>query len=117
MTVEKFANVLSDFFMSQWSIHQMPDPIGYDGDPIVFLVAGYDDDKSLYGRIYEVGIPQNPLATEKIANEFGAIWGGQREFVDRLVSGYDSNLLLIAKSQLNLDDKQEGIILNERSIP
>jgi hypothetical protein len=106
MTVESFAKTLSDFFMRQWSIHQMPDPTEYNGEPIVFLIAGYDDEKSPYGRVYEVMIPKNPQAKEQITNDFGAIWGGQREFVDRLLSGYDSNLLQIAKSQLNLDDKQ-----------
>jgi hypothetical protein len=106
MTVENFANALSDFFMHRWSEFQMPNPNEYDGDPMVFLVAGYDDEISPYGCVYEIMIPKDPKAKEKISNEFGAIWGGQREFVDRLLNGYDSNLPQIAKAQLNLDDNR-----------
>ena len=120
MTIEDFANTLSKFFMRQWTDHQMPEPAGYDGSPMVFLIAGYDDETSAYGRVYEVIIPKNPKAQEKIPNEFGAIWGGQREFVDRLMGGYDSNILQTAKAQLNLDDEQieklKNAYVNNRSI-
>lgn len=105
MTVESFANVFSEFFMRQWTNHKMPDPAGYDGSPMVFLIAGYDESFA-YGRVYEVMIPKNPKAQQKIPDEFGAIWGGQREFVDRLLGGYDNNILQTAKSQLNLNDDQ-----------
>ena len=39
-----------------------------------------------------------------MTKDFGAIWGGQKEFVDRLMHGYDLNLLSIAKNNLQLDD-------------
>ena len=106
MTVENFANTLSEFFMHQWSELQMPNPNEYNADPMVFLVAGYDDETSPYGRVYEITIPKMPKAIEKIKDEFGAIWGGQREYVDRLINGYDGNFLQIAKAQLNLNDTQ-----------
>ncbi len=105
LTVKEFAKELSNFFMGQWVSHNMPVPNDYKGDPIIFFVAGYDEGDP-YGRVYEVVIPNIPQPTEKIAGEFGAIWGGQKEFVDRLINGYDGRLSSIAKTQFNLNDTQ-----------
>ena len=50
--------------------------------PMVFLVAGYDEGES-YGRVYEVVIPTAPGPAEKQPNpgEFGLTFGGQHELV------------------------------------
>jgi hypothetical protein len=101
--VEDLANDLAQFFMRQWTNHNMPDPVLYKGEPMIFLVAGYNRGAS-YGQVYEFAIPTKPKATEQMTKDFGAIWGGQKEFVDRLMHGYDLNLLSIAKNNLQLDD-------------
>lgn len=102
LTVEQFASTFSTFFMNQWVTHNMPDPLKYLDQPMIFLVAGYDDGQP-YGKVFELNIPHSPKPAEKIPGMFAPIWGGQREFVDRLISGYDSNLPLIVQSSLGLD--------------
>lgn len=92
LTVQDFAQRLSDFFSRQWSTAGMPNPT-QPGQDMVFYVAGYDDDASPYGRVFEISIPSRPIPNELIPNQqFGVIWGGQREFTDRLLQGFDSQL-------------------------
>ena len=74
---------------------------------MVFLVGGYDYD-SPYGRIFDIMIPSRPTPLEyhKSAGQFGIAWGGQREYADRLMQGFDGSLPELAKGFLNLDDKK-----------
>jgi hypothetical protein len=51
---------------------------------MVFLVGGYDE-KAPHGRVFHVTVPTAPKPVEFAAGEFGATWGGQRQFVDRLM--------------------------------
>lgn len=101
LTVQDFAQKLSDFFLKQW---QSLMPSGYSGPDMVFLVGGYDDGQP-YGRMFELFIPTNPTPSERNPSpEFGMVWGGQREYVDRLIRGYDDGLLIAVKDALSLDD-------------
>ena len=65
--------------------------IPFAGD-MIFYVGGYDEN-SPHGRVFEVRVPNQPVPKEHMASPFfGAIWGGQYEFVDRLINGLDPNL-------------------------
>lgn len=89
ITVKKFAEELSKFFLERWTNAGMPAKVA-PGDEMVFLVAGYDKGEP-YGKVFEIFVPNNPTPTEKIPlAAFGAIWGGQRSITDRLVQGFDS---------------------------
>jgi hypothetical protein len=98
LNVEEFAKKLGDFFAQKWKDASMP-PQGIDD--MIFFVAGYDDARAAYGRLYEVRVPSKPTPTEFLANQFGAIWGGQREVTDRLLQGFDPNLPMLIQEQLN----------------
>lgn len=104
LKVEEFAQELSDFFLAQWNAH-MPSA-GIQGD-MVFLVGGYDEGAA-YGHVFEVFIPNKPKPNElyATAGQFGAVWGGQREYVDRLLNGYDHRLLDMVQSEFAPDAKK-----------
>lgn len=105
LSVEGFSQVLSDFFMRQWG-EMMPND--YRGDPLIFLIGGYDEGAP-YGRVYQVVIPNNPHPIEQSAGAgvFGLTWGGQAEILNRLLSGFDQNLTNVVKDKLQLSDEQK----------
>ena len=89
LTVEGFAQTLSEFFLARWNDAHMPNPAPPRQD-MVFLVGGYDDDQAAYGRVFEFYIPSRPIPNETLpGGQFGATWGGQAEIASRLVLGYD----------------------------
>lgn len=91
LSTEEFAAALSGFFMRQWSTLGMPSPSSYQNEPMVFVVGGYDNNAA-YGRIFQFLIPSAPDPAEQLREEFGTLWGGQSEFVDRIINGYDGRL-------------------------
>ena len=103
LSVEDFANRLSLFFSSQWSDSSMPP----NHEPMVFIVGGYDQGES-YGRVYQFSVPAAPKPSEVHAgkNQFGMIWGGQRQFADRLIQGFDEHLPRMTQQVLELSDDQ-----------
>jgi hypothetical protein len=90
LKVEEFAKKLGEFFMGQWAKAGMPNPAPPNND-IVFFVGGYDE-KEPYGRTFQLTVPSNPKPVEQNTDTFGALWGGQREFTDRLIQGFDPRL-------------------------
>ena len=86
--------------MDQWKEEKMPDVNDYKGPDMTFVVAGFDED-DIYGRVFLFDIPHKPDPDEKNPDPtgFGITWGGQREFVDRLLQGYDQRLIDFIKSQ------------------
>ncbi|MBA7667508.1 hypothetical protein ES703_75597 [subsurface metagenome] len=104
LQIDDFAKKLSDFFMLQW---QAVMPSDYAGPPMTFIVAGFNDGKA-YGRVYLIEIPSNPTPIEQHGKpgEFGITWGGQREFVDRLLRGYAPRLPELIKTALHLEPAQ-----------
>ena len=74
---------------------------------MVFLVGGFDDGAP-YGRVFQFSVPVSPTPSEVHAgsDQFGMVWGGQKEVVDRIISGYDAALPLIAQDILSLTDDQ-----------
>jgi hypothetical protein len=111
LNVEPFAKELSDFFLRQWQAQKMPmkPPPGND---MAFFVGGYDMDQP-YGRVFEIFIPSRPTPVERNVNEFGVTWGGQREYTDRLITGYDPNLPDMLQRELNLTGEQRERLFNQ----
>lgn len=110
LPVEEFARKFSDFFLRQWKVAMPPIYVGPD---MVFLVGGYDEGAP-YGRVFEIDIPSSPtpreLFSEEGAGGFGMVWGGQREYVDRLIQGFDEGVLGVAQRFLKIDDKKRDTL-------
>jgi hypothetical protein len=102
--VSEFAKRLSDFFIEQW---QSVMPEKYTGPSMTFVVGGFNDGEP-YGRVYLIEIPNAPAPIEQNPQpgEFGITWGGQREFVDRLLQGYDHRLPKLIQDALHLKSAQ-----------
>lgn len=109
LSVGEFAAKLSDFFMQQWASRM---PKNVSGQDIAFLVGGYDEG-SPYGRVFEVFVPSKPQPNEWHKGGFGITWGGQREFTDRLIVGFDDSLPPIVQKSVNLTDAQTAQMKEE----
>ncbi len=103
LQVEKFAEELGTFFLARWK-ETMPLTVS-PGNEMIFLVGGYDETEP-YGKLFEIQIPSKPLPRELLENQFGAAWGGQREFTDRLLNGFDPQLPNLLQTALNLTPEQ-----------
>jgi len=108
LKVSEFAQRLSDFFKEQWASSMPPD---YQGPDMTFLVGGYDPGET-YGRLFEIYIPRKPTPNEFFtgAGEFGMVWGGQREFADRVMQGFDDRLPFEVQQFLQLSDDQRNAL-------
>lgn len=73
---------------------------------MVFFVGGYDPGEP-YGRIFEIFIPSRPEPTERHVGDFGMVWGGQREYTDRLILGFDMGVSATIQDALKLTDEQK----------
>lgn len=108
LSVADFAQRMSKFFVQQWNTTM---PSSYKGAPMIFVVGGFDKNQP-HGRVYLFEIPSKPKPVEqhphnvKKQPQFGIVWGGQREIVDRLIAGYDARTLGIAQKTLNLTKQQ-----------
>ena len=103
LSVEEFTKRLSDFFIQQWK-DKMPED--FKGPNMVFLVGGYDEEAP-YGRAFEFDIPLKPEPIEHNIGMFGIVWGGQTEFTDRLIQGFDNNLINNVQKFLKISDKEK----------
>lgn len=107
-TVKEIATELGAFYSEQWRLGDMPTEVGPAIDPMVFLVAGFDEGEA-YGRLYEVSVPNAPEPQEKQGGPddlWGLTFGGQGELVARLLGGLDTRAAGIAQNALALDDAQ-----------
>jgi hypothetical protein len=102
--VEDFARRLGDFCMRQWQAFGLPRIQGQD---IFLLVGGYDE-LAAYGRVFLLSVPSDPVPKEQQAGQgqFGITFGGQAEWVFRLLNGCDPNLLATIRSTLGLSQQQ-----------
>ena len=109
LTVEGYAQRLSEFFLGRWEESSMPK--NHEGPPMMFIVGGYDPD-SAYGKVFLFGIPNHPTLEPKHCdnNEFGMTWGGQLEIASRLIHGYDPRIREAIRETLNLDDEQTKLV-------
>lgn len=103
LSVLDFAKRLSQFFLEKWTANKMP--IGQPGQDMVFLVGGYDEGDP-YGRVFEVFIPSkaDPNEWHRGPGQFGLVWGGQKAYADRIITGFDGNLPTLVQQFLSLTD-------------
>jgi hypothetical protein len=99
ISTEDFAKELSEFFVKQWdgavsALSKTPD--------MFFLVGGFDKEKA-YGRVYQFAIPSEPSPREQIPDDFGVTWGGQNQYVNRLLTGFDPNLPSLVEEAIGLE--------------
>ena len=102
LSVPDFASRLSAFFLERWNTMHITPQTG--GDNIEFIVGGYDDGGA-YGRAFQFRIPAGPDPVELNAGpgEFGMTFGGQTELAQRIMVGYDNNLLGFLQQEFRLD--------------
>ncbi len=113
LKVEAFAEKLSEFFMGQWKTLKMPANLP-PGNEMVFLVGGYDKDQA-YGNVFGFTVPSDPKPKQLIPEgQFGANWGGQREFTDRLLQGFDPNLPNVVYDILGVAQEKRDATLAEQ---
>ena len=106
LTVERFAEEVSSFYTRQWTDSGMPPaPLPQNIQPMIFLVAGFDENDA-YGKIFQIDIPNAPSPVEQKAGTFGIVWGGQFDFLERLLNGIAPEVPAIAQATLGLDDVQ-----------
>lgn len=106
LTVDDYAQRLSDFFNAQWTQWLSGLAMPYAGQPMTLVVGGFDEGAP-YGRLFVFDLPTAPTPREMHAGEsFGMVWGGQRELVDRVVQGFDPNLPVVVQRLLALTDAQ-----------
>lgn len=102
LSIMDFVKKFSDFFVEQWQNRSSKD---YRGPGMTFTIGGFDQ-KSPYGSVYLLNIPNQPTPKEQSPNNFGVTWGGQSELASRLIMGYGMELLKIVKRKLKLSDQQ-----------
>jgi hypothetical protein len=100
--VKDFAIELSEFFQKRWGENM---PSEFNGPNMTFVVGGFNENEP-YGKTYLIELPRNPVPLEKNPDAFGITWGGQREYVDRLIGGFDARLLQVLRKELDLKDNQ-----------
>jgi hypothetical protein len=110
--VEEFAKELGEFFTAQWTAANMPNPPA-PGNEMVFIVGGYDE-AAPHGRVFHVIVPTVPKPVEFEPGGFGATWGGQRQFVDRLMA-FDPAIAQHVYDVLNIpaNQRQPAALENE----
>lgn len=117
LSVQQFAEKLSQFFMKQWDLVM---PKDYQGPPMIFLIAGYDADAA-YGRVFQIQVPQAPIPNDMNPNTFGIVWGGQREITDRVLQGFDQVVPTLVREHLGLSGEQttklSEFLRNRTAIP
>lgn len=86
-TVLQTAKDLQQVVIEGLTNHKAIAGVGKTGGS-VFHLAGYD---TSVGRVYRCEVP-GEVTLERETTDAGAIWGGQREIIDRLVLGWDSRL-------------------------
>lgn len=111
LSVEGFAEKLSEFFMEQYNASMTPAQGVVES--MTFFVAGFDEN-AIYGRVFEFAIPARPQPKEWHQDEgsFGVVWGGQRQFVDRLIKGYDAALIQRIRQEFDVPDDDMADLQN-----
>jgi hypothetical protein len=105
--VEEMARQLGEFFLEQWKKAEMPE--SEDTDPMVFLVAGFDESDA-YGRLFRVSVPNRIDPEELIQDNFGIEWGGQSFLAERLMVGMAPRAMEILHAELKLTDDQLEVL-------
>lgn len=99
--VEEVATELGTFFSQQWTNAGM----AAGAEPMYFLVAGFDEGDT-YGKVFQVVVPTAIAPVEQSPNDFGITWGGQQDFVMRVLNGVDGRAAELAEQTLALTPAQ-----------
>ena len=90
LSVDDFAQRLSDFFMQKWNA--LINRPANAGEQIAFMVGGFDNGAA-YGRSFRFVIPDAPFPLEQNAGDFGLNWGGQMDLVNKMLLGFDLDMM------------------------
>jgi hypothetical protein len=102
LSVDEYATRLRDFFAEQWKTVM---PTTYQGPSMTFVVAGFNEGEP-YGKVVLFEIPGRPDVVEQNKGGFGITWGGQRGVVDRLIQGYDHQVIGILEKSFGFSSEQ-----------
>ncbi len=108
VSVSDFAQSLQQFFTQQWQVSM---PLPYQGSNMEFVVAGFDAG-SPYGRIFTLGIPNRAITEIYAGDNFGFMWGGQQEYVERVVKGVDARVVEMIANEPTLSDAQKQTLIS-----
>ena len=101
LPIRDYATRLSAFFQDRWEASGQDRNIGNTE----FFVGGYDQYEP-YGALYYFATPNFPTPIEYNPAGFGLIYGGQGNIVDRIIDGYDRQLLPELQQFFSLSDEQ-----------
>ena len=101
LSVREYAEGLSAFFLDKWTTSGQSSNAGN----AEFIVAGYDVGQP-YGTVYRFAVPGSPNLVEHIAGTFGMTYSGQRIIADRIMYGYDPQILSLMQSYFSLPSQQ-----------
>jgi len=104
LRVRDYAERLAAFYSRQ-AVMNSPQPYA-----MYAFVGGFDPGEDR-GRVFSVEVPDHPEPVEQHAGGSGISYGGQREFVDRLLVGYDARLRDFLEGVEGLDSVQMQIPL------
>jgi hypothetical protein len=114
-SVETIAKAFLDFMYQEWMAqpHMKGLPAGVQYPWTVnFIIGGFGKDDA-YGRVFHLNVAQNSMH-EQFATppHSGVTWGGQANYVERLLRGADSRLeQLVSRNVLEaLKSQRESVI-------
>jgi hypothetical protein len=102
LQVSEYAQAMGEFLTKRWI------SAGEQGNRLYLIVGGVDEGSS-YGEVHRITIPDVPKPVEQYPGGFGMAWGGQLEIVNRIVQGFDPQLL----SLISGFDKENTIDISE----
>ena len=108
LSIKTYAEKLSEFFLGQWQKDRNPGPRA----GVEFIVGGYDEGMP-YGSVYLFRIPHAHKPFPQHVDGFGITWGGQLEIANRVLQGYDSQLIPILQDRLSLSDSDTSQLEDE----
>ena len=100
-SVLEYAQQLSDFFHNKWLNSGQSVELA-DAE---FIVCGYDLG-DINGKVFRFTTPRFPRPTEVNPGVPGLTWGGQPSIVNRILRGYDLNILDTLRKHFSFDDQQ-----------
>jgi len=109
LSVQKYAEELSNFFMERW---EKVMPRDYKGPGMTFIIGGYDE-KDAYGKVFLFSIPEQPELQPRNPDDFGMTWGGQLQVASRIIHGYDPNIMPILQNKFSLSQEQMNSLVIE----
>lgn len=86
---------------------------------MTFVIGGFDEDEP-YGKVFILEIPNKPEPEERNpdSTQFGITYGGQSEFVNRLIMGLDPSLIDYLNSNDFMTPELEAFLTNiQMNIP